>query len=198
MNLRPVPLRAIRTAAAPRPSARLASTAAITLTLLGCHHASPRPTTPVREGTSDYRRIDEPAGTRHYTLSPSQSWTPPIVVHNPAPVYPPDLVARELPPVDVVARLSVDKNGHVEAVYVQPDPDHPATPPAFAAAVRRAAAAWRFTPMTFENKTNHGDRPPTVIRTRKPFSLWFRFHFEIVDGRPSTSSQRHRIHPASS
>lgn len=164
----------------------------VVLLLAGCHAVPPRASAPNREGTADYRRIPEPAGTRHYTLTPGQAWSRPVLVRNPAPLYPAALVELDLPPVDIVARLSVDEQGRVTAAYIPSDDPPSARHHVFAQAVRAAVAEWRFTPMTFTREVRRAHAPATFVRIPKPFSLWFRFRFAVIDGKPTTSSHARR------
>ena len=80
----------------------------------------------------------------------------------------------------VVAQLVMDKDGHVQGVYPVSDTDEAADHALFEAAVEHAAMQWTFTPLWMQKPNGDG----THELTAKPFSLWYVFHFKIVDGKP--------------
>lgn len=176
----------------PTPTACIMLATGLVLLVSGCSTPAPKPTAPTYAGKAHYKRITGPAGTHHYKLTPGQSWTRPTLQRNPDPVYPAALVHLALAPVHIVARLSVDKIGRVTAVYISKDDSQPSYRQAFEQAVRGAAMRWQFSPMKFTTTITRGDAPPRIIVVPKPFSMWFKFRFEVVDGKPVTSSRQRR------
>jgi hypothetical protein len=121
-----------------------------------------------------------PKGVLHYTLAPGETAVQPIPQKQIAPVYPPSLVHPGAPPVTVVAQLVMGENGHVDGVYPVSDTDRTADRPLFEAAVEHAAMQWTFTPLWMEKPNGDG----TYDLSAKRFSLWYVFHFKIVNGKP--------------
>ncbi len=64
---------------------------------------------------------------------------------NPSPVYPPELLALRLPPVEVPILMVVDAQGQV--VRVTPLQEAEGVSPLFFEAVRSALLQWRFSPL---------------------------------------------------
>jgi hypothetical protein len=127
-----------------------------------------------------------PKGVLHYTLAPGETAVQPIPQKQVAPVYPPSLVHPGAPPVTVVAQLVMDKAGHVEGVYPVSDTNEAADHALFEAAVEQAARQWSFTPLRMEKPNGDG----TYDLSAKPFSLWYVFHFTVVDGKPIVKTAR--------
>ncbi len=164
----------------------------LAIVMSGCTTAMQKPVDHRYAGRAHHERMADPEGMQHYKLTPGQSWTRPALRHNPEPVYPPALVTRDLPPVVVVARLSVNKIGRVTAVYISHNDSRSPHRQAFEQAVRDAATQWRFSPMKFTTRIPRSDAPARIIVAPKPFSMWFKFRFDVVDGKPVTSSRKHR------
>ncbi|HJP97357.1 MAG TPA: hypothetical protein VJ862_02235 [Rhodanobacteraceae bacterium] len=121
-----------------------------------------------------------PKGVLHYTLAPGEIAVQPIPQKQIAPVYPPSLLHPGAAPVKVIVQLVMDKNGHVQGVYSVSDTAGVADHVLFETAVEHAAKQWTFTPLWMEKPNGDG----TYDLTAKPFSLWYVFHFKIVDGKP--------------
>ena len=121
-----------------------------------------------------------PKGVLRYTLEPGETAVQPIPQKQIAPVYPPSLVHPGAAPVTVVAQLVMDKDGHVGGVYPVSDTDKVADHVLFEAAVEHAALQWTFTPLWMQKPNGDG----TYELTTKPLSLWYVFHFKVVNGRP--------------
>jgi len=164
----------------------------LAIVVSGCTTAVQKPAGHHYAGRAHYERMAEPEGSQHYKLTPGQSWVRPALQRNPEPVYPPALVTRDLPPVVVVARLSVNRIGRVTAVYVSQNDNRPRYRQAFEQAVRDATTRWRFSPMKFTTRIPRNDAPPQIIMAPKPYSMWFKFRFDVVDGKPVTSSRQRR------
>lgn len=121
-----------------------------------------------------------PKGVLRYTLEPGETAVQPMPDKQIAPVYPPSLVHPGASPVTVRAQLVMDNDGHVQGVY--PVSDTAANPDRalFEAAVEHAAMQWTFTPLWMRKPNGEG----TYELTAKPFSLWYVFHFKVVNGKP--------------
>lgn len=125
-------------------------------------------------------------------LAQHENFLPPLPApDNPAPVYPPDQLARRLPPQAVCLRVSVDEDGRVasSAPLVSPPDCVEAGVDAqpFLAAARAAVSAWQYDPAVrcvFEQAPKP-DYPTCVGARETPqaVSLTYRFVFEQQDGR---------------
>lgn len=140
---------------------------------------------PTANPRTSYKLITPPDAP-HYKLQPGESASLPGPEKGlfAPPIYPPSLARPGMPPVRVRAQLVFDTQGHVSEVVILPDsyagPGHVL----FEDAVRSAARDWAFTPLVFEERTGGGDTPVTLKREARPFSLWFEFRFDMVDGKP--------------
>jgi hypothetical protein len=121
-----------------------------------------------------------PEGVLRYTLEPGETAVQPMPDEQLAPVYPPSLVHRGAAPVTVTAQLVMDRDGHVQGVYPVSGGNASADRALFEAAVEQAAMQWTFTPLWMQKPNGDG----TYKLTAKPFSLWYAFHFKVVDGKP--------------
>lgn len=121
-----------------------------------------------------------PKTALRYTLAPGETAVQPLPDKQIAPVYPPSLVHPGAAPVTVVVQLVMDKDGYVRGVYPVSDTAAPADHALFEAAVEHAAMQWTFTPLWMEKPNGDG----TYELTAKPFSLWYVFHFKVVNGKP--------------
>lgn len=151
-------------------------------------------TVPAHAGKVDYRRI-EPEHTDRYQLEPGESSSGAALKLNPSPVYPGALVHESPPPTDILARLTVGRDGRVHAVYIGKYSGTDMYRQAFSDAVRQAAMTWVFTPLTLTRKVTGAGGATRMETETKPCSLWYGFHFEIVDGQPTTSSKGHQPRP---
>jgi hypothetical protein len=121
-----------------------------------------------------------PKTALRYTLAPGETAVQPQPDKQVEPVYPPSLVHPGAPPVTLVAQLVMDKDGHVQGVYPVSDTASAADRAPFETAVEHAAMQWTFTPLWMQKPNGDG----TYKLTAKPFSLWYVFHFKVVDGKP--------------
>lgn len=149
------------------------------------------PPAPSANPETSYALITPP-GAPHYTLQPGQSaqLPQPQIGHFAAPVYPVSLAHAGMPPVTIKAQVTFGADGKATGVYVLSDSYTGAGRALFEDAVRKAAGAWRFTPLVFASYGNTAMDAGTPQRTAKPFSLWFEFSFRMVNGKPSTAVQR--------
>jgi hypothetical protein len=159
--------------------------------LCGCARHAARPQDPSTQVA--YRTIEAP-DTRHYDVAPEESANVPVPLANPAPGYPPELVALRLAHVSVRAKLIVDTQGHVAEVRFDPaqGASHPA---AFDEAVRSAVARWRYVPLRFREWRDVLDAQGNVVDAEpvkdevKPFSLDYEFTFDLRNGKPVVATK---------
>lgn len=121
-----------------------------------------------------------PKTALRYSLAPGETAVQPRPDKQVDPAYPPSLIHPDAAPVTVVAQLVMDKDGHVQGVYPVSDTDKAADHALFEKAVEQAARQWTFTPLWMQRP--NGDGSYDLIA--KPFSLWYVFHFSIVNGKP--------------
>lgn len=140
---------------------------------------------PTANPATSWQQITPPDAP-HYNLQPGQSASLPApqIGRFAPPLYPPTLAHPGMPPVTVKAQLVFDANGKVSGVYVLSNSYAGAGHALFEEAVRAAANDWAFTPLVFTETHGGGAAPVTLTRKAKPFSLWFAFHFDMVDGKP--------------
>lgn len=140
---------------------------------------------PTTQPETSYKLITPPDAP-HYELRQGQTaqLPKPVIGHFAPPVYPGSLAKPGAAPVVVKAQLTFGADGRVSGVYLLPDsyagPGHLL----FEDAVRAAVADWRFTPLVFEQYSDPAMDAGTLQREAKPFSLWFAFHFAMVNGKP--------------
>lgn len=121
-----------------------------------------------------------PKGVLRYTLERGETAVQPMPDKQVEPVYRPSLVHPDAAPVTVTAQLVMDKDGRVQGVYPVSDTAADPDRALFEAAVEHAAMQWAFTPLWVQHPNGDG----TYLLTAKPFSLWYVFHFKIVNGKP--------------
>lgn len=121
-----------------------------------------------------------PKGVLRYTLAPGETAVRPMPQRQIAPVYPPSRVHPGATPVTVTVQLVMGKGGRVQNVYPISNTDQGPDHVLFEAAVQRAAMQWTFTPLWMEKPKPDG----TYELIAKPFSLWYMFHFKVVNGKP--------------
>ena len=156
----------------------------------GCGTVPKKPVA-LETGKVGYKMI-VPDGAARYTLKPGESSTQPVLAKHANPIYPPALICKSLPPVDVAAQLTVGVDGHVQRVVVSKYLGDTAHRELFNSAVRDAAMQWVFTPLQLTQWVRHRGKRSQLETVHKPFSLWYMFHFEIVNGWPMTSSKSRR------
>lgn len=157
------------------------------IVLAGCAVVpAPRPQT-LPQGNATYH-IVETADTKHYRLTATQVARGADVRVNPTPVYPAELLALRLPPVELQAKLIVGVSGRVSEVRVEPVKPGATTQP-FVDAVRAAAVRWEFAPLVIDHwaPDAHGGRH-LVDGEAQPFSQDYVFRFECRDGKPVVST----------
>jgi hypothetical protein len=158
--------------------------------------ASAPPAIPAR-GQVGVREVDPGVGAAARLELPSNETfqRPLFAADNPLPDYPPELLARNLPPQPLCMRVGIAENGEVMlSEAVREGSDCVATiaaAPEFVAAARDATVRWRFEP-AFRCVHPPGVTPepgycegPGVEEIPQAVSLVFRFVFEQVGGRGS-------------
>lgn len=159
--------------------------------LAGCATA-PRPQPrPQPVGSAAYQALPGNAKTRRYVIGPSQKAKGAGIERFSNPVYPQALLTFRLPPVDIVVRLVIDRDGRVQRVLPYP-PSQLETIPhgaAFMAAIEGCTAQWQYSPLTITQVTMVGGKATRSTQTL-PFSLDYAFHFEVHDGKPRTGLSR--------
>ncbi len=166
----------------------LVSVAGLAVLAVGCTTVAPKPAPPDYQGKAEYARLAAPPGSHPYTLVAGESASGTTLARNPDPIYPATLVPLALPSVTVTARLSVNDEGGVTAVWISQYQGAKGYRQAFANAARHAAMRWVFVPLTFTRTTILPGGKHVTRTTAKPFSLWFQFYFNVVNGKPMTSS----------
>lgn len=127
------------------------------------------------------------------TLSPQQTFTVPLPLEMPLPVYPQKALVSETVPVTLVARIIVEEDGTVREVHESPlgEQLERGVGEPFWTAVEQAVRAWRFTPATirtFEEGPDidgDGTLDYGMLVEARPVRAYLdlRFKFEVVDGR---------------
>lgn len=131
-------------------------------------------------------KLVTPPDAPHYALQLGQSAKLPVPVigHFAPAAYPASLAHPGMPPVTVKAQLVFGTHGNVCEVVIASDSYAGTGHVLFEDAVRAAAKNWIFTPLVFETYSDPADDAGTLQREAKPFSLWFEFQFEMVNGKP--------------
>ena len=174
---------------------RRAATLATTCVLLAaCATTVPlKHAAPSLSGIARYEPVSRPDEAR-YQLQSGQTSNTPAATRWSDPVYPPALVALNLPTQVLLVKLVIDGTGHVARVLPEtesPDVHGPQTA-AFLRAIRTAVQDWRFDPLRIVTWKGSGDDRVLVSTRTLPYSLEYRFTFSIVDGKGTASSGRSR------
>lgn len=156
------------------------------LTFPGCTHFPKDTASRTTIGLGSYKPIVREDVTT-YSLTSSESATVPELSLHSTPKYPKRLVPLGLPPVDILAQLIMDENGTVTDVRFTGYPGDDRYKGRFEQSVKDAALTWKFSPFIITRTALGEDQLPVAVRTPKPFSLWYVFHFEIKDGVPASS-----------
>ncbi|MDE1959266.1 MAG: hypothetical protein KGI40_09295 [Xanthomonadaceae bacterium] len=175
-------------------TARTGALGAACVLLAACATTTPpRPAAPSLSGIARYEPVSRPDEAR-YQLQSGQTSNAPAATRWSDPVYPPALVALNLPTQVLLVKLVIDTEGHVAQVLADagsPDTRGPHAA-AFLQAIRTAVQDWRFDPLRIVTWKDRGaDRMRVSTRTL-PYSLEYRFTFSIVDGKGTASSGRSR------
>ena len=172
--------------------ARTGALGAACVLLAACATTSPpKAAAPSLSGIARYEPVSRPDEAR-YQLQFGQTSNAPTATRWSDPVYPPALVALNLPTQVLLVKLVIDTTGHVTRVLPEagsPDTRGPHAA-AFLGAIQTAVQDWRFDPLRIITwKGSGSDR--VVISTRTlPYSLEYRFTFSVVNGEGTASSGR--------
>jgi hypothetical protein len=98
-----------------------------------------------------------------------------------SPGYPKELISEHLGPINLTAQVVVDEEGHVERVMF-PEGDVYPHVDAFREAVRKSVLRWVYRPLVFIRTVKSASGQVSTTKSSRPFSLWYNFHFEVVDG----------------
>jgi hypothetical protein len=165
--------------------------AAMSFAIAGCQpttRPAPPPAVEAPRADVSYRPVvaDD---TPRYALDDTQTALLPEQGRaNAAPVYPPQLVALQLPPVEVRATLVVDTHGRVSDVRIGGPATVDAHRRAFDDAVRTTTRQWTFTPLRIYRWVEDADGTHRGKGAAQPFSQAYVFRFELRDGKPTVSA----------
>jgi outer membrane biosynthesis protein TonB len=110
-----------------------------------------------------------PPGRVRYQLALGEVAVQPVVQANPAPSYPPELIAQALPPMEFTTQVIVNTQGTVDDVRVADAAGDPAA--RIAAAIRQSMRQWRFSPLTITHwAADAAGNQHQVDSENKPFS----------------------------
>lgn len=124
--------------------------------------------------------------TLRYQLTASQTAVGPVLESNAPPVYPPALLASNLPTVVITATVIVAVDGHVKDVRFADTDSNRAW---FRNAVTTAVKQWHFKPLRITRwETRPDGSEVRVANDAKPFSQVYEFRFKVVDGKGLVSS----------
>jgi hypothetical protein len=115
------------------------------------------------------------ADENSYAVASNEQWDIPVAFEeNAAPVYPPELLAANLPPVTVRVRVIVDEKGIViDSRAVHAPPDYPQ----FIAAVQAVVSDWKYWPLVKW-------LPAEGVKTDIEFGGWVRTYFGPATAMP--------------
>jgi hypothetical protein len=167
-------------------SHRCASVALLASLLGACAHDARRAPAASPVGSTSYRS-SAGADLAHYQLALGQVAMGATPLSDPAPVYPPTMLAACPASVELPARVIVNAQGGVSDVRI--DAASQATRQPFAIAVRTAVHAWRFQPLQITRWAAAGDGTTHPVDSdARPFTLDYVFTFRCEQGRASVSS----------
>ena len=136
------------------------------------------------------------ADEQSYAMGGDEQWVAPTpFAENEAPVYPPELLAANLPAMKVRVRVVVSEGGVVsDSSAIEVPPDYPQ----FFAAVQAVVGAWKFWPLVKVIPTHDGTRTEIFFNgyasmyegkaTALPFHQDYEFTFTQQDGKGSVTS----------
>ena len=132
-----------------------------------------------------------------YAMAADEQWVAPQAFYeNEAPHYPPELLAANLPPIQVRVRVVVDERGVVTDSTAL---SAPADYPQFFAAVQAVVGAWKYWPLVKVIPTQDGTRTEITFdgvvstyegkATALPFHQDYEFTFSQKDGQGVVTSE---------
>jgi outer membrane biosynthesis protein TonB len=136
------------------------------------------------------------ADEQSYAMDADAQWVAPQAFYeNEAPVYPPELLAANLPSVKVRVRVIVDERGVVaDSTAIEAPADYPQ----FFSAVQAVVGGWKYWPLVKVIPTHDGTRTEIVFNgfvstyegkaTALPFHQDYEFTFTQRDGQGVVTS----------
>jgi hypothetical protein len=169
----------------------------ISLICVGCASHASKPSLgsqPTVTGNVTSGVIEAPASERYVGEAGAHYEQPVASPDNPMPVYPPDILKKQLPPIEVDVRILVGPSGHVSSFGIPAWVNPEAIP--FDASIASAVPQWKFTQLVkiipgpgsttlvdaFESQTSY---PGTAIAL--PFHQDYRFIFSQSAGKANVS-----------
>lgn len=142
------------------------------------------------------------ADEQSYAMDGDAQWVAPQAFYeNAAPVYPPELLLANLPPLKVRVRVVVNEQGVVTDSSAI---DVPADYPQFFSAVQAVVGGWKFWPLVKVLPTHDGTRTEIVFNgfvstyegkaTALPFHQVYEFTFSQKNGRGAVTSTAPDLH----
>lgn len=162
--------------------------AILAIALTACHTLDQQAGKPHPNGEVNHERVTRDDVDR-YQLSQGETAHAATITHHVDPDHPAHLLNRDLPSVNVTAQLVITANGDVGNMYIDDYIGQARFRPAFTNAVKEVATQWHFEPFTITRTVTHGDGSSTQKTQAMPVSRWYRFHFDVIDGKPVTSSR---------
>jgi hypothetical protein len=164
---------------------------------IGCASHTPKPSPGSQPNVSGEvsSGLIEPSATERYVTEAGAHYEQPMASpDNPMPVYPSDLLKKQLPSLPVDVRILVDASGRVSSTIIPAWVDPEEIP--FDASVRAAVREWKFTQLVkvipgpgsttlvdaFDAQTTY---PGTAIAL--PFHQDYRFVFSQTAGKANVS-----------
>jgi len=148
------------------------------------------------------QRMIQPEGTARMEMAANQAFVFPVAREAAAPVFPPGLAIRELPPTTLCVSFVIDGEGTARQVKAlgQEGCAVPERYPELAAASQAAVSAWRFEPALFctypdeatRNRDWTGDGCAGAVAQVQavPVTLAWAFTFEVREGRARVEAAR--------
>ena len=160
--------------------ARIKAIAGFATLLVGCAQAPTQPPPPPPTGDASWKAVI-PEGTARYQLAMGEVSSGAAPDHRVNPVYPPSLLTRCPPPVEVRALLIVSAAGKVDDVRVEGPAD--ADRRLYIDAVKTAAMQWSFLPLKVERWAADANGESHIVDSEtRPFSSSYDFRFECHAG----------------
>ncbi|WNL46606.1 hypothetical protein RKE25_02910 [Dyella sp. BiH032] len=149
--------------------------------LVGCLHVTTQ-SSPPPSGSANWHAV-LPEGTARYQLAMGEVSSGAAPDRRVNPIYPPSLLSRCPPPVEVRAWLVVDASGKVADVRADDEASANADRRSYIDAVKVAARQWSFVPLKIDRWAADANGESHVVDSEtRPFSLAYDFRFECHSG----------------
>jgi len=163
----------------PQTSSHILFLALTACTVAGCASRPAKEisrTSYASDGSVKAEVVPAPDGAR-YEVTPGIGYiSPEPASQNALPQYPPELLAKNLDPIEVIARVVVNALGSVETVTLVRSTSQE---PAFSDRVLATVNTWTFTPL---------QRVEGLNAQPIPFTQEYRFTFKQINGRAIVES----------